>query len=84
MDVLNANERSSPDSRPAAGIEWPEFLPDCQHPELIAALTRQTDALERLANLLPQVIAQNQVFLRLLIDRDEDDEPERYLDGSPR
>lgn len=52
---------------------------------MIDSLTRQTAAMERLADLLPQVIAQNQVFLRLLTDRAEnDDEPTLYLDGSPR
>jgi hypothetical protein len=50
---------------------------------MIDSLTRQTAAMERLADLLPQVIAQNQVFLRVLMDR-EDDEPSRYLDGTPR
>lgn len=40
--------------------------------------------MERLADLLPQLIAQNQVFIRLLLDREDRDEPESYLDGTPR
>jgi hypothetical protein len=51
---------------------------------MMDSLTRQTAALERLADLLPQVIAQNQIFVRLLLDREERDEPDRYLDGTPR
>jgi hypothetical protein len=49
---------------------------------LIQALTRQSEAMERLADLLPQIVAQNQVFLRLMMDRQEADEPGVYLDGS--
>ena len=41
--------------------------------------------MERLANLLPQLVAQNQAMLVDLFDRDPDDsEPTTYLDGSPR
>ena len=40
--------------------------------------------MERLANLLPQLIAQNQMLIALLADQEpeEQDEP-RYLDGTP-
>ena len=58
----------------------PDSSEQSRHREMIDSLTRQTAAMERLADLLPQVIAQNQVFLRVLMDR-EDDEPSRYLDG---
>lgn len=61
----------------------PDSSEQSRHREMIDSLTRQTAAMERLADLLPQVIAQNQVFLRVLMDR-EDDEPSRYLDGTPR
>lgn len=68
---------SAPDSHACCGLS--------RHRELIESLSRQIKAMERLAELLPQVIAQNQVFLRLLTDRAEnDDEPTLYLDGSPR
>lgn len=51
---------------------------------LVESLNRQSAAMERLADLLPQLIAQNQVFIRLLLDREDRDEPESYLDGTPR
>lgn len=56
----------------------------CPHPELLQRLDRQAAVLERLADLLPQLIAQNQMLIGLLVDQepDEPDEP-RYLDGSP-
>ncbi len=62
----------------------PESSEHSRHREMMDSLTRQTAALERLADLLPQVIAQNQIFVRLLLDREERDEPDRYLDGTPR
>lgn len=62
----------------------PDSSEHSRHREMMDSLQRQTAALERLADLLPQVIAQNQIFVRLLLDREERDEPERYLDGTPR
>ena len=55
-----------------------------QSSRLLEAMTRQSEAMERLANLLTPLIAQNQMLIDLLTARDgEDDEP-RYLDGTPR
>lgn len=41
--------------------------------------------MERLANLLPQLIAQNQMLIEALAGRDdpEPDDVPRYLDGRP-
>lgn len=54
------------------------------HQELIDSLNRQSAVMERLADLLPQLIAQNQILMRALEDRDEREEPATYLDGTPR
>ena len=41
--------------------------------------------MERLVNLLPQLVAQNQIMIGLLADRDGDAvEPASYLDGTRR
>lgn len=47
------------------------------------SLERQAQAMERLAALLPQLVAVNQALIEILADREEpDDEPQTYLDGS--
>jgi len=40
--------------------------------------------MERLVNLLPALIAQNQMLIGLLADKQEVEEPATYLDGTPR
>ena len=54
----------------------------CQHQALIESLNRQSAAMERLADLLPQLIALNQMLLERVAP--EDDERTTYLDGTPR
>ncbi len=52
---------------------------------MIRSLERQTAVMERLVNLLPQLIASQQMLVEAIADRDkEDEEPQTYLDGSPR
>ena len=52
------------------------------------SLSRQAAVMERLADLLPQLIAQNQMLIELLAEAIEEpekpDEPKTYLDGTPR
>lgn len=62
----------------------PDLSEHSRHRDTMEALQAQTAAMARLADLLPQLIAQNQVFIRLLLDREDRDEPEAYLDGTPR
>lgn len=38
--------------------------------------------MERLTVLLPQLISVNQVLIEMLSDRDDEDPPARYMDGS--
>jgi hypothetical protein len=45
-------------------------------------LLRQAQAMERLVNLLPALIAQNQMLIELLADKQDAEEPATYLDGS--
>lgn len=54
----------------------------CQHQALIDSLNRQSAAMERLADLLPQLVALNQMLLERVTPDDE--ERSTYLDGSPR
>ena len=59
-----------------------EYSERSQHRELIESLTRQSAAMERLADLLPQLVAANMALVAALTERDEP-ERETYLDGSP-
>jgi len=54
-----------------------------QHRELIESLTRQSAAMERLTDLLPQLVAVNMALVAALTERDETEPRETYLDGSP-
>lgn len=61
----------------------PSSSSSCPPSDLIQSLHRQTLAMERLANLLPQLVAVNQALLEALVSRDEEgEEATRYLDGS--
>jgi hypothetical protein len=53
-----------------------------RHRELVESLTRTSAAMERLADLLPQLVAANMALVEALTERDEP-ERETYLDGSP-
>lgn len=54
-----------------------------QHQELLQKLDRQAAAMERLADLLPQLVAANMALVQALAgDDDEDDGQPKYLDGS--
>ena len=54
-----------------------------RHRELVESLTRTSAAMERLADLLPQLVAANMALVAALTDRDEPEPKEpKYLDGS--
>jgi hypothetical protein len=53
-----------------------------RHRELVESLTRTSAAMERLADLLPQLVAVNMTLVSALTERDEH-ERDTYLDGSP-
>lgn len=62
----------------------PECSDPCPHQALLQRLDRQSAVMERLADLLPQLIAQNQMLIALLLDQEPEAPAEsRYLDGSP-
>jgi hypothetical protein len=54
-----------------------------RHRELVESLTRQSAAMERLADLLPQLVAANMSLVAALTERDEQEPVTTYLDGSP-
>ena len=82
MDVQNGASGSSESCKTPDTQSSPDSCGVCPH--LVTSLNRQAAAMERLADLLPQLIAQNLMLIETIADRDPDetDEP-RYLDGSP-
>jgi hypothetical protein len=76
--VQNADRSSSSGSNGKSSDASPGSCSDCQR--LIASLTRQAEAMERLADLLPQLVAVNQALLEAMAADDEqgDGEPQ-YL-----
>ena len=62
--------------------ESPASSEPCRHQALIDSLTRQSAAMERLADLLPQLVAANMALVAALTDKD-DEKRETYLDGTP-
>jgi len=86
----NAKRNSSRGSKHVNTPESQSSLsasPPLELSALIASLHRQTLVLERLANLLPQLVAQNQMLVKLAYevvteDDDGDEVPKRYMDGT--
>lgn len=64
-------------------IDSHECSEQSRHRELVESLTRQSAAMERLADLLPQLVAANMALVAALTDRDEPEPAGTYLDGSP-
>lgn len=83
MDALNESARRSPGSSDASTIGSPASSSACPHPELMQCLLRQAQVMERLADLLPPLIAQNQMLIEALAEKDEPEKGVTYLDGSP-
>lgn len=82
--MVAGNEKSAllNGSRPSASSDSRHSCSVCHH--LGQSLTRQSEVMERLVDLLPQLIAVNQALIEALTDKDEPEPSEAYLDGSPR
>lgn len=78
--VVNSGENAcSAGSSGTTSVGSPGSCSDCQR--LVASLTRQAEAMERLADLLPQLVAANMALVEALT-HDDDDRVSTYLDGS--
>lgn len=76
-DASGSSESSTTPAIPSSPSSCSDCLP------LVTSLNRQSAAMERLADLLPQLIAVNQVLIEMIAERDEPEPSETYLDGSP-
>lgn len=78
MDAQNDASGWSDGSSSATNADSPGSCSDCQL--LIASLTRQAETMERLADLLPQLVAANMALVEALAgDDDEGDGEPQYL-----
>jgi hypothetical protein len=81
VDAQNERSGSCDGSNESSKASSPPSCSVC--PRLVESLTRQSEAMERLADLLPQLVAANMALVASLTDRDQDEPAETYLDGSP-
>jgi len=81
VDVSNESESSPSGCSSVSTNDSPDSCSAC--PPLAQSLLRQSKAMERLAELLVPLIAQNQILIDLL-NAKEGGEDSTYLDGRPR
>lgn len=84
MGVLHADVSSPNGSSSASSDASPGSCSDCQR--LIDSLTRQSEAMERLADLLPQLVAANMALIQVISagDDENDGQPQYLADGHGR